>query len=169
MALAEDDSKERVHLFSHAVNREELRPGDHIYVYKGRGVYTHHGIYTGNEGQNEVIQFVKLSLLDPASAVIDGCPLEEFLSGATLRLVAYNVPFIHHVFKRCGSSHTKASKPGKEVVQTATYYLDNPDEWGRYQVCFNNCQHFAVHCKTETDRNITAAIRAKVPSYGIHD
>ena len=161
MAEAEDDSKERVDLFSHEVNRDKLKPGDHIYVYKARGLYTHHGIYTGNKGQNEVIQFVKESSLSPTSAVIDGCTLEKFLSGATLRLVAYNVPFIHHVFKRCGSSHIKASRPASEVVQAATYYLDNPGEWGTYQVCCNNCQHFAVHCKTE---NITAAARAGVLS-----
>ena len=159
MAAAEDDSKGRVNFFSHAVNREDLKPGDHIYVYKACGLYTHHGIYMGKEGQHEVIQFVKLSLLDRRKAVIDGCPLEEFLSGATLRLVAYNVPFIHHVFKRCGSSHIKPSRPAEEVMQTANYYLQNPDDWGRYQVCCNNCEHFAVHCKTAS-----ATVRTKVPS-----
>ena len=139
MAVAKDDSKDRVHLFSHIVNRENLKPGDHIYVYKACGLFTHHGIYTGYKGEYEVIHF---------EGDIDGCPLEEFLCGGKLRLVAYEVPLTHHLFKRCGSSHSISCRPARDVIQTAIYYLHNPEEFGRYNCCCRNCQHFAIHCKT---------------------
>ena len=48
----EDNSKDRVGYWSHAIDRSDLQPGDHIYVYNSWLGYSHHGIYIGN---NEVI------------------------------------------------------------------------------------------------------------------
>ena len=52
--------QERVKFTSHAVQREDLQPGDHIYVYRKLGMYAHHGIYTGKNkaGEQMVIHFI---------------------------------------------------------------------------------------------------------------
>lgn len=52
-----DDSSERVGYISHAVSKEDLKPGDHIYCcYRVGAEYTQHGIYIG-EQDCEVIHF----------------------------------------------------------------------------------------------------------------
>ena len=33
-------------------------------------------------------------------------------------------------------------------MQTAQYYVLHPEEWEDYHVLWNNCEHFAVFCKT---------------------
>ena len=35
------------------------------------------------------------------------------------------------------------------MIKRAEYYLSNPDEWENYHLLFNNCESFAVYCKTE--------------------
>ena len=49
-----DDSCQRVGYLFHYMNKEDLKPGDHVYCF--RGIYTHHGIYIG-EPDCEVIHF----------------------------------------------------------------------------------------------------------------
>ena len=44
-----DDSKARGGLVCHVVSPSELKPGDHIYVHRLCGIYSHHGIYTGEK------------------------------------------------------------------------------------------------------------------------
>ncbi len=55
-----ENVQERVKFTSHLIQREDLQPGDHIYVYRKLGMYAHHGIYTGkNEaGEQMVIHFI---------------------------------------------------------------------------------------------------------------
>ncbi|XP_011405725.1 PREDICTED: uncharacterized protein LOC105313751 [Amphimedon queenslandica] len=53
MAMA-DDSSSRAGFISHSVDKNDLRPGDHIYCH--RIGYTHHGIYIDEPGC-EVIHF----------------------------------------------------------------------------------------------------------------
>ena len=38
--------------------------------------------------------------------------------------------------------------PRDEIVEKARYYLKNPEEWGEYNLVFNNCEHFATYCAT---------------------
>jgi len=53
--ISANNSASRVTFFSHTIEKSKLKPGDHIYVYRKFGLYTH-GIYVGrNEG--EVIHF----------------------------------------------------------------------------------------------------------------
>ena len=51
-----DNSADRVHLFSHKVNADNLVSGDHIYAHRDCGLHDHHGIYIG-EDDAEVIHF----------------------------------------------------------------------------------------------------------------
>ena len=140
-----DDSSERVGYFSHAVSKSVLKPGDHIYVHRTGGLYDHHGIYIGKEGC-EVIHF---SGTRKSDARIESCTVEEFCKGSQLRLVSYNQAHLLHVVKRRGSSHSTQSDPVEDVIKRAEYYLSNPDEWENYHLLFNNCESFAVYCKTE--------------------
>ncbi len=140
-----DDSKHRVGLF-HSVTEDDLQPGDHVYAYRSVGLYSHHGIYTGEE-EEELIHFSG-EQNSKRCARIRADTVEEFLQGSTLRLVAYDVGGGAKVFKRSGSVHTMKSRPAEEVVATAKHYLQKPLEWKEYHLLFNNCEDFAVYCKT---------------------
>ena len=139
----------RVGYFSHCVSKDQLLPGDHIYAW--RLGYTHHGIYTGKEGQ-EVIH----SSADPrlsrsqskSSAIIRSTTVEEFLKGSKLRLTSYGVNRLTRAAKHHGSCYCTPSITSDEVVNTAEGYLENPDWWGNYHALVNNCEHFAFYCKT---------------------
>ena len=142
----------RVGYFSHCVSKDQLLPGDHIYAW--RHGYTHHGIYTGKEGQ-EVIH----SSADPrlsrsqskSSAIIRSTTVEEFLKGSKLRLTSYGVSRLTRAAKHHGSCYCTPNVASDEVVKTAEGYLENPDEWGNYNALANNCEHFAFYSKTGTE------------------
>ena len=40
----DDDSKQRGGLLFRNVSKAELKPGDHIYAYRAKGLYAHHGL-----------------------------------------------------------------------------------------------------------------------------
>lgn len=162
MTVPTDDSKDRVWFLSHAVEEKNLEPGDHIYVHRKCGIYTHHGIYIGDEDENEVIHFSGLEKKEKSTASVESCSLKTFLDGSKLRLVAYNAPCWHRFIKKRGSCHCNESRPASEVIQTAYFYLNNPEEWGAYSLFKNNCEHFAIYCKTE--RN--AASQLEFPIHG---
>ena len=144
---SEDDSKRRAGLFTHGVKKWDLKPGDHIYVYRFFGSYSHHGIYTG-EDENEVIHFSTKS----GGFTICACTLEEFLKDpiigrkSQLRLTPYDEGLISKLVKRSGTAHCIKSRPAADVIATAKYYLKNP--WHEYGLFFNNCESFAFYCKT---------------------
>lgn len=160
----EDDSKDRVGYFSHAIDKSKLKPGDHIYVYNSWLGYSHHGIYTGD---NRVIHFAggaeqggwfsSGSSVAKSSAKIQACTLDEFLNGNQLRLVAYDADSLARRIKRSGCCHIKASRNVEEVLKEAEYYLQNPAKWGRYNLITNNCEHFAYYCKTGIKMSAQAA------------
>ena len=75
-------------------------------------------------------------------------------NGDQLRLVAYGVTTLEKVIKRAESSHVYESRPAKDVIATAEYYLDNPRSFGEYDVVFNNCESFAFYCKTKNIFNV---------------
>ena len=145
MDNSEDNSKDRVGYFSHAIDRSNLKRGDHIYVYNSWLMYSHHGIYIGND---RVIHFSGGEQSKISAAMVQECSLDEFLNGNQLRLVAYGVGFLSPMMKKSGTCHTKKSRSVKEVLETAENFLKNPQDWGSYNVLTNNCEHFAYNCKT---------------------
>ena len=151
-AVSADDSKERVQFFTHAVDKRTLKPGDHIYAYRGLGFYSHHGIYTGEKGQ-EVIHFTGDRRKSKTTAAIQACSLDVFLSQRQLRLASYNETRKSMMLKRSGTVHKLQSLSADKVLNTAKHYLENPREWDNYHVLTNNCEHFAVYCKTEIRRS----------------
>ena len=143
-----DDSKQRTGLLFHNVSKAELKPGDHIYAYRAAGLYAHHGIYIGKQG-TEVIHFSGDKLAGNASMKVQSSTLKEFQGSASgVRLVAYNVSYFASVVKRSLTIHQYKSRPANAVVEEAKYFLQHPKRYGKYNLLFNNCESFAIYCKT---------------------
>ncbi|CAA0837810.1 NC domain-containing protein-related [Striga hermonthica] len=159
-------------LLSNRIDRSILKAGDHIYSWRTAYVYAHHGIYVGDD---KVIHFTRhgqevgtgtvLDLLlvssSPAGArtpcptcsppedghgVVISC-LDCFLSGGILYRFEYAVSPALFLAKARGGTCTLAIPDEDEtVVHRARYLLDNG--FGCYNVFKNNCEDFAIYCKT---------------------
>lgn len=143
-----DDSKERAGLLIHTVSKDALKPGDHIYVYRVLPLpYAHHGIYIGEPGM-EVIHFCGEKRT--GNAQIQSCTLKEFTKYCIfVHLVAYDASPFATLIKTTFSYNQRKSRPAEDVVETAKYYLENPQEYRRYHLFFNNCETFAIYCKAD--------------------
>ncbi|XP_073276369.1 protein LEAD-SENSITIVE 1-like [Primulina huaijiensis] len=159
-------------LLSNRIQRSSLRPGDHIYSWRTAYVYAHHGIYIGD---HKVVHFTRrgqevgtgtvLDLLlvssGPARSLVP-CPtcvhvevghgvvsscLNCFLAGGVLYRFEYSVNQALFLAKARGGTCTLAvSDEDDVVVHRAKYLLDNG--FGCYNVFKNNCEDFAIYCKT---------------------
>ena len=153
----EDDSYQRGGYFSNAVDKSRLKPGDHIYVYRHLRAYTHHGIYVG-ERRCEVIHFStvckgetcgKLQVTGKLVAKVQKTSLKKFcLDGSAVRLITYGCSSWLKPIWIDKSGFVPKSKPAEQVIRVAKYFLKNPNEWKKYHVETNNCNHFAYFCKT---------------------
>ncbi|GAB4857290.1 importin subunit beta-3 [Ancistrocladus abbreviatus] len=159
-------------LLSNRVDRNSLKAGDHIYTWRSAYIYAHHGIYIGD---NKVIHFTRrgrelgtgtvLDLLlvsscparsqvpcstctplEPDYGVVYSC-LDCFLAGGILYRFEYAVSPALFVAKVRGGTCTLAvSDPPDIVVHRAKHLLNNG--FGCYDVFKNNCEDFAIYCKT---------------------
>ncbi|KAH9617218.1 hypothetical protein KSS87_017504 [Heliosperma pusillum] len=159
-------------LVSHRVKKEDIRPGDHIYTWRALFTYSHHGIYVGG---NKVVHFTdpadggsKLSTSStcsgsksghpspcptfrdcgyrqPESGVVLSC-LDCFLGEGSPRLFEYEVAEFSFHIKRPGTCTTAQPDPPETVIHRATYLLQNG--FGNYNMLRNNCEDFAIYCKT---------------------
>jgi hypothetical protein len=156
---AKDDSNDRIGAWSHAIKRQNLKPGDHIYVRKFNIKYvfpywyTHHGIFVGDK-EMEVIHFSG-AFLDQGksaeSARIQSCSLDEFSEGAQVRLAAYGTSYLLDFIRKLSvveNTNPVECRPAEEVIKVAKYYCQHPDLWDTYHLEKNNCETFAVYCKT---------------------
>lgn len=87
-----------------------------------RGYYYHYGIYSGN---NEVIHYLGSF---PNKKEITKTHIKVFLDGQD----------------RCEFIDVKDGYSNKESLRRATSYIGRKD----YDLFFNNCEHFAIWCKT---------------------
>ncbi|KAM0030194.1 putative LRAT domain-containing protein [Helianthus debilis subsp. tardiflorus] len=191
---------------SHRVDRDELKPGDHIYTWRTAFTYAHHGIYVGG---NKVIHFtcdqenVKsnsgwnlssslpvpssclnssylnssclnsscLNSIDcgfslpncdsglclctyycgfhlPESGVTFSC-LNCFIGTGSVYLYQYGVNKWTHLSKlRGGTSTTSPCDPPQVVIHRAMCLFNSQAGFGNYDVYTNNCEDFALYCKT---------------------
>ncbi|KAK8481431.1 hypothetical protein V6N13_040599 [Hibiscus sabdariffa] len=131
-------------------------PGDHIFCTRKGGLYDHHGIYVGD---NMVIHLAgKAKKLQPPSCqecrnkgVVNGemakiC-LDCFLGGENFFIYEYGVFYSKHKRRKMGTCSFFAARPPNKVVGTATHFLEH-DRFGGYNLFANNCEDFAVYCKT---------------------
>nr|XP_043629926.1 protein LEAD-SENSITIVE 1-like [Erigeron canadensis] len=161
-------------LFSQKIEeRTDLKEGDHIYTWRKR-IYSHHGIFIGND---KVIHFVNpkgkgegsLSLMPfifsssvmqktpcsksycglekvPGSGVKLSC-IDCFISKGSLYLFKYQVSLDFLFLKgRGGTCTTAKSDTPQEVIHRATYLHEKG--YGEYDLKSNNCEDFALYCKT---------------------
>jgi hypothetical protein len=98
-----------------------MKPADHIKV--DRLGYWHHGLFTGRGG---VIHYSG-TLFNKRGAAIKRGTIEEFAGGSAIHVVKYSNAI-----------------PAKETLFRAESCLGERD----YSLLANNCEHFAVWCKT---------------------
>ncbi|XP_021831978.1 lecithin retinol acyltransferase-like [Prunus avium] len=155
-------------IFSNKISREELHPGDHIYAYRSRHAYSHHGIFVGND---RVIHFTSTD--EPKSSSSSTVPpcgncghdpntkrgvlrtcIDCFLKDHNLLRFEYEVSPLHFIFKQKGTCSTKRCYSNDEIVCRATEIF-NKDKvhgkgFGDYDLFKNNCENFASYCKRGT-------------------
>jgi hypothetical protein len=104
-----------------SLSKEDLSPGDHIYVK--RLLYSHHGIYVGD---GKVIHYTgeEKEKKDPSVRETD---IDGFLKGGKLKKRNYK--------RRLSPS---------ETVSLAKEHLSDEG----YSVTLNNCEHLATYCAT---------------------
>ena len=105
------------------ITKDDLIPGDHIYVRRGGLIYSHHGIYAG---EGTVFHF-KGEEKEKHDPVIILTEIESFLNNGKLRRRNY-----------------RERIPHSESLRIAQRHLS---ERG-YSLPFNNCEHFATYCAT---------------------
>ncbi|KAM5558353.1 hypothetical protein ABKV19_020186 [Rosa sericea] len=139
------------------IHRDQLKPGDHIYTWRKAYLYAHHGIYVG---EGKVIHFTRAAVSSHSSenpCTTCGDPsrhgggvmscLDCFLSGDDLYLFEYGVTKALFIAKARGGTCTLASSdPSEHVLLRAKYLLKNG--FGSYSLFKNNCEDFAIYCKT---------------------
>ncbi|OMO68568.1 hypothetical protein COLO4_29574 [Corchorus olitorius] len=99
------------------------------------------GIYVGND---TVIHFTRLPLKEDDGVVSSS--LDSFLAGGNLYRCEYAVSPAFLVVKRGGTCTVAVSDPDDVVVHRAEYLLENG--FGCYNLFKNNCENFAIYCKT---------------------
>ena len=139
--------------FKRTVSDSELRKGDVIGVH--RGVYDHYGIYTGN---SKVIHFSNEGSDFGSDIRVRRATLSQFKNGASNVFVIDFEAYRDYVENPelfdfggllklaidsfFGNEITIYSP--EEIVKRAESQLGE----GKYNLVFNNCEHFAVWCKT---------------------
>ncbi|XP_009773718.1 protein LEAD-SENSITIVE 1-like [Nicotiana tabacum] len=158
-------------LLTNIVERSEIKPGDHIYTYRTAFAYTNHGIFVGG---SKVVHFNNVSASASASSdaaaeetsdISSSCPtfpdcgfklpnsgvvlscLDCFLRNDSLHRFEYGVSSPVFLAKvRGGTCSTAVSDPPETVLHRAMYLLQKG--FGNYLVFKNNCEDFALYCKT---------------------
>ncbi|XP_015879608.3 protein LEAD-SENSITIVE 1-like [Ziziphus jujuba] len=161
-------------MLSKKIQREQLKPGDHIYSWRQAYIYAHHGIYvcdgklihfTRGAGQ-EIGTGTALNRIifssSPSHSSDNPCPIcgdqsrldgvlssciDCFLSGGDLYLFEYGInPAVFLAKPRGGTCTLASSDPPEDVLHRAFFLLANG--FGVYHVFKNNCEDFAIYCKT---------------------
>ncbi|KAL5811951.1 hypothetical protein ACOSQ3_026901 [Xanthoceras sorbifolium] len=161
-------------VLSNKIDREQLKLGDHIYSWRLAYVYAHHGIYVG---EGKVIHFTQgagqeigtgtfldriITSSSPAHLSDTPCPqcgdsrrldgvilscVDCFLSGGNPYRFEYGVSRVRFLAQARGGTCTRAkSDPPEDVIHRANLLLKNG--FGGYHVFKNNCEDFAIYCKT---------------------
>ena len=147
--------------FIRTVSDSELKKGDVIGVH--RGVYDHYGIYTG---RGKVIHFSDEGGDMGDDIKIRRATLSQFKDGADNVFVVDFEAYRDYVenpgllelleegivgiaLRRLFGSETITIYSPEETVKRAESQLGKGEEReDKYNIIFNNCEHFALWCKT---------------------
>jgi hypothetical protein len=116
-----------------------MAAGDHLYYYRSGSLYSHHGICCGD---GTVVHYESSLWLKLAGTLLEGQIAEPTVRRVTLDEFAQGAPVIVRAYPRCDDPQT--------VVQRALSRLGESD----YDLWENNCEHFAVWCKTGRARSM---------------
>nr|KJB36263.1 hypothetical protein B456_006G149300 [Gossypium raimondii] len=135
-------------LLSNRIDKKSLKPGDHIYSWRTAYIYAHHGIYVGN---NTVIHFTRRGQEFGTGTVLDlilvsSGPAQSQLHCPTCTPPEEVSPALFIAKARGGTCTLAVTDPDDLVVHRAKYLLENG--FGCYNVFKNNCEDFAIYCKT---------------------
>ncbi|XP_060672119.1 protein LEAD-SENSITIVE 1-like isoform X2 [Ziziphus jujuba] len=153
-------------VLSNKIQREELKPGDHIYTWRHSYSYAHHGIFIGDEnvihftrggGKDRIISSSSQSHPSKSTCAMNTdqsrldrvvtTNLDNFLLGGKLYRFEYGVNLALFIAKTRGGTCTRAPSDPLEVVKhRLSYHLKNG--FGDYHLFKNNCEDFAIYCKT---------------------
>lgn len=157
------------------IEREELKPGDHIYTWRKFNIYAHHGIYigegkvvhlrrrerNGSEGETGTIldifssnRRIGCEICREYQKEVNGVTLsciECFLAGGKLYLFEYSASKFKVATSRIRTCTHAPSDPPETVLSRATSLLQNG--FGEYNLFKNNCEDFALFCKTSNKIN----------------
>jgi hypothetical protein len=95
------------------------------------------------------VQEVSLEAFSRATVPTDSpaLPPPPAAVASAIRLVRYDSPVALRWMARAGASRTAPCFPAERTVALAYEFLRN-GAWPPYEVFLNNCEHFAVYCKT---------------------
>ncbi|KAJ9539093.1 hypothetical protein OSB04_031826 [Centaurea solstitialis] len=174
----EEEEEEEIDMgfLSNRVEKSEIKAGDHIYTYRAVFAYSHHGIYVGgnkvvhfthftpdresssstetsSDSHDEMSKmpsscqaYPDCGFRQPKSGVVLSC-LDCFLRNGALYSFEYGVTPTFFLAKVRGGTCTTATSDGPgTVIHRAMYLLQNG--FGNYDVFQNNCEDFALYCKT---------------------
>ncbi|CAM6116023.1 unnamed protein product [Calypogeia fissa] len=160
-------------ILSNRIRKEEVKHGDHIYSWRSAYTYAHHGVYVADNrvihftrGRNEELgtgTYIDFLLSSSRPAASDGiCPdcglsgdsngvvlscLDCFLADCPLYRFQYGENTVTFLAKARGGTCTLALADPPDVVLHRANYLHEKG-FGLYHLFHNNCEDFAIYCKT---------------------
>ncbi|KAF7848699.1 hypothetical protein BT93_L1726 [Corymbia citriodora subsp. variegata] len=172
MSKIKEEIKDGMKLIRKKVDPEDLKHGDHIYVYRLYGIYSHHGIY---EKGGYVIHYNVTKGKEATSSLsrgkletVSACPVCGYQQNTgrgviktcldcfrrhngklhSIHYFMYDAPEWGYLLKNSGTCSTRSrDKSPEEVVDIANELLESSG-FGDYDVVTNNCEHFVTYCRT---------------------
>lgn len=74
--------------------------------------------------------------------------LASFMGTGKLYRYEYGVSKLARIGYRSGTCTTRISDPAEDVIRRANYLVEN-EVFGKYNLFTNNCEDYAIYCKTE--------------------
>ena len=109
--------------------------GDLIFADRQEGIYRHFGIYAGNK---TVIHFADPDdELDSSKAIVHEIALNKFIDECNVYRIKFPNEYTETAYSEDETVNRAKAQIGKKGVDNAGY-----------NILFNNCEHFAVWCKT---------------------
>ena len=139
--------------------KNELKNGEVICV--NRGLYRHYGIYV--EANNSVIHYTGATGHNDFNGIVRETSLEEFLNGSKNFSVCKfpELPSQDFILSNKNNANKKTLFQIWQLIKQLRmrdYHVYSGDETvsrarsklgqGGYNLAINNCEHFAVWCKT---------------------
>lgn len=146
--------------FERLTREEYLEAGDIIGVKRAGGIYEHYGVYIGND---EVVHYAGNEEDFGGEIRVHIAPMSEFLNHAKGFFVLdfpdeYGIPTKINALGETSILNLDGINVLEELTTEEEYHLYSPEETvkralgrlgeNKYSLAFNNCEHFAIWCKT---------------------